>query len=82
MTNRLAVYCFYDKDGIVDDYVIFFLRNLRQSVAKICCVVNGELTESGREALSTCTDELLERANTGFDAGAYVSGAPRRAAPA
>jgi len=72
MTNRLAVYCFYDKDGIVDDYVIFFLRNLRQSVAKICCVVNGELTESGREALSTCTDELLERANTGFDAGAYA----------
>ena len=45
MKNRLALYCFYDRDGIVDDYVIYFLRELRKTVSKICCVVNGKLTE-------------------------------------
>ena len=72
MKKRLAIYCFYDKDGIVDDYVVFFLRALRKTVSRICCVVNGRLTENGRKALLSCTDELTERENTGFDAWAYA----------
>ena len=72
MNKRLAIYCFYDKDGIVDDYVVFFLRALRKTVSRICCVVNGRLTENGRKALLSCTDELTERENTGFDAWAYA----------
>ena len=73
MKKRLAVYCFYDKDGIVDDYVVFFLKELRKTVSKICCVINGRLTDSGRKALMACTDELTERENIGFDAWAYAS---------
>ena len=72
MKKRFAVYCFYDKDGIVDDYVIYFLKALRKTVSKICCVVNGKLTESGRQALKSCSDELIERENVSFDAGAYA----------
>jgi len=67
----MAVYCFYDKGGVVDDYVIYFLRALRKTVSRICCVANGLITESGRKALKSCTDELLERENDGLDAGAY-----------
>ena len=73
MKKRLAVYCFYDKDGVVDDYVVFFLQALRKTVSKICCVINGKLTETGRMALMSCTDELTERENIGFDAWAYAS---------
>lgn len=73
MKKRLAVYCFYDKDGVVDDYVVFFLKALRKTVSKICCVANGMLTDSGRKALMACTDELTERENIGFDAWAYAS---------
>ena len=51
MKNRLAVYCFYDRDGVVDDYVVYFLRELRKNVSRICCVVNGKLTDGGRTAL-------------------------------
>ena len=72
MKKRLAIYCFYDSDGIVDGYVIYFLKELRKTVARICCVVNGSLTESGRKALESAADEVLERENAGFDAGAYA----------
>ena len=73
MKKRLAVYCFYDKDGVVDDYVVFFLKALRKTTSKICCVANGKLTDSGRKALMEYTDELTERENIGFDAWAYAS---------
>lgn len=79
MKKRLALYCFYDRDGIVDDYVLYFLRALRKTASKICVVVNGSLSESGRKALGAASDEVLERENAGFDAGAYayfVNGRP------
>ena len=72
MKSRLALYCFYDRDGIVDDYVIYFLKELRKTVSRICCVVNGKLTDAGRKSLEACSDEVLERANDGLDAGAYA----------
>lgn len=72
MKSRLALYCFYDKEGVVDGYVLYFLRELRKTVSKICTVVNGKLTEGGRKALQECSDEVIERANEGLDAGAYA----------
>ena len=72
MKNRLAVYCFYDRDGIVDDYVIYFLKELRKTVSRICCVVNGKLNDNGRKSLQGYADEVIERANEGLDAGAFA----------
>ena len=71
MTKRMAVYCFYDRDGIVDDYVVFFLRALRKTASKISCLVKGVLSESGRKALEGCTDEIIVIKKAGFDAWAY-----------
>lgn len=71
MKKRLAVYCFYDQDGIVDDYVVFFLNSLRKTVSKICCVVNGTLDDKGRESLGQCSDEILQKENTDAAAWAY-----------
>ena len=72
MKKRLAVYCFYDRDGIVDDYVIYFLNELRKAVSWICCVVNGKLNDNGRKSLQEYADEVIERANEGLDAGAFA----------
>ena len=57
--NRQAVYCFYDKDGIVDGYVPFFLKGLREVAHGICVVVNGEVCDSGLELLRTYSDEVI-----------------------
>jgi len=72
MKKRLALYCFYDRDGVVDDYVVYFLTALKKTVSKICCVVNGGLSDGGRKALESCADEVLQRDNVSFDAGAYA----------
>ena len=72
MKNRLAVYCFEDRDGIADGYALYFLNELRKTAAKIICVIRGNITDKGREALRGCADEVLEAKDASCDAGAYA----------
>lgn len=41
--KRLAIYAFKDKDGIVDDYVFFFLKALKEKCEKVICVTDGKI---------------------------------------
>lgn len=69
--KRAAIYFFYDKDGIVDSYVPYFVDKLHEVVDYIVVVVNGKLSAEGRKALSQCADDMFVRENVGFDAWAY-----------
>lgn len=69
--KRAGIYFFYDKDGIVDSYVPYFIDGLHEVVDYIVVVVNGKLTADGRKILSSCADDLFVRENVGFDAWAY-----------
>ena len=40
--RRIAIYFLYDKDGIVDDYIPFLLRDLVKNLEKLIFVSNGE----------------------------------------
>lgn len=74
--NRAAVFVFFDKDGIADDYVEFFLRELRENASRVVVVVNGMLAESSYAMFSRYADaaDILVRENSGFDAWAYRTG--------
>ena len=71
--KRLVIYFLYDKDGIVDRYVIYMLEAMKKNSSEIFVVSNGTLTDDSREALCSITPKanIMERANTGFDVGAY-----------
>ena len=69
--KRAGIYFFYDKDGIVDSYVPYFINGLHEVVDYIVVVVNGKLNAEGRKVLSECADDLFVRENVGFDAWAY-----------
>ena len=69
--KRLLIYFFYDKDGIVDDYVPYFLSSIRPYCSEICVVVNEFLTPDGKKKLEAHSDKLLIRKNKGLDAEAY-----------
>lgn len=69
--RRLLVYFFWDQDGIVDDYVLHTLRALRPFCSTILVVANGFLTDGGRAALESVSDDLFIRKNIGLDAWAY-----------
>lgn len=70
-TKRLCIYFFYDKEGVVDDYVIYYLQKIRERYNEICVVVNGLLSEDSEKALHNITNRLIVRDNEGFDAWAY-----------
>lgn len=69
-TNRLCIYFLYDKDGIIDDYIPFMLKNLKPFCKEICFVSNGKITQ-GKEKIAPYVNVILERENRGFDVGAY-----------
>lgn len=71
MLKRLAIFFFFDKDGIADDYVDYFLNQLRPFLQELCIVVNGKLDTKSHNKLSKIADKILYKENEGLDAYAY-----------
>lgn len=71
MRKRLGIYLFYDADGVVDDYVPYFLTEMKKFCSELCVVVNGDLNSTNRKKLTDVSDKVIERENVGFDSGAY-----------
>lgn len=69
--KRAGIYFFYDRDGVVDDYAVYFLKTVKPFIPDIYAVVNGVLTEDGRIKLSSECCDVFVRDNTGLDATAY-----------
>jgi len=69
--RRIGIYFLYDKDGIVDDYIPFLLRDLVQNLEKLIFVSNGPLTTESKDKLTEFSPVILERENTGLDVWAY-----------
>ena len=75
--RRLGVFVTYDPDGLVDDYIVFLLRDMKRNLARLIIVANGPLTEAGRIRLREFSDEIHERPNIGFDVAAWQEGLAR-----
>lgn len=69
--NRLGIFFFYDKDGIVDRFITYFLDDLMKSLTHLVVVCNGKLTAEGRKKFSRYTSDLIVRENKGLDVWAY-----------
>ncbi|MCD7840126.1 MAG: rhamnan synthesis F family protein [Erysipelotrichaceae bacterium] len=69
--KRLAFFSFFDKDGIVDDYVIYYLENLKICIDEIIIITNGELSTQEKEKLQRISPFIFSRENRGFDVGGY-----------
>lgn len=72
--TRLAIFFFYDKDGIVDDYISYLLENLKYNIDDLVVVCNGLLTSESRKKFQKITDKIIVRENKGFDVWAYKEG--------
>lgn len=69
--KRLLIYFFYDKEGVVDRYIDYMLKDITKYVDELLVVCNGKLTEQGHEVFSRYTNNILVRENVGFDVWAY-----------
>ena len=72
--KRCAIFLFYDKDGIVDDYIVYLLNDLHKNTDYILAVCNGYVNPEGMKKLSSAADEVLPRVNAGMDVGGYREG--------
>ena len=72
--KRCAVFVFFDKDGIVDNYIEKFLTGLKKEVERIVIVCNGDLSAGGMDTFRKISDEVLQRPNEGYDITAYKYG--------
>lgn len=72
--KRLLVFFFYDKDGVVDGYLRYFLDDLTQNVTDTIVICNGKLNAAGRADFEKYTDKIIVRENKGLDVWAYKTG--------
>ncbi len=72
--RRLLIYVVYDRRGDVEEYIPYALRALRPHATTILAVVNGALTDAGRERLEPVVDEIIVRENRGYDIWGYKAG--------
>lgn len=69
--KRLGIFTFYDKQGIVDDYVTYLLDSFEGIISEWVIAVNGKICNAGLTKLKGYSDKVYVRENYGFDAGAY-----------
>lgn len=67
--KRVAIYCYYDKKGVVGRDALLLLKDLKKSVDYLIVVVNGILNQE--KAFQSIADEVVMRENSGYDSGAY-----------
>lgn len=69
--RRIGIFCFHDKEGIVDEYVEFLLQELCHCLDYLVIVINGVVNDKGKFTLEKYADNIYIRENMGFDGGAY-----------
>ena len=69
--KRLGIFVFYDKDGIVDDYVLFMLNSLKDATEDIIIVSNSKISDTEKKKFLAFTNKIKIRQNVGLDAGAF-----------
>lgn len=72
--KRAAVFVIYDKQGIVDEYCIHIIRELKSVCDDVVVVCNGTITNGSMAALQKETSRIFIRENKGYDALAYKYG--------
>lgn len=72
--KRYGIYVFFDKDGVVDKYNYFFLKEFRKKIDNLLIICNGEIEKDGEEEFRKISDEFIKRPNEGFDVTSYKLG--------
>ena len=71
---RLALYVFYHKDGILEEYILYYLKGLKAVCSDVVLIANGGLTEEAQKQLDILSIRYLMRENRGIDFAAWKAG--------
>ena len=74
MTRRITVFAHYDKDNIIDDYVINYLKGLKEVSESLIFVSDGELSDFEKSKLYGLADFVIAEKHGEYDFGSYKRG--------
>ena len=69
--RTLILYVIHPQDGNLKENHKYMLRELAEGDSFTVVIINGSITDEGREYLFSKANEVIFRANEGYDAGAY-----------
>ena len=72
--SRFALYVFYHKDGILEEYVSYYLKHLKAVCSDVVLIANGGLAEETEKQLDKLSVRCLVRENKGVDFAAWKAG--------
>ena len=72
--RRAAVFAHYDKDNLIDDYVIYYVKALKEICEKVVFVSCCELSLEEKEKLNGIADYIIAERHEEYDFGSYKRG--------
>lgn len=72
--KRIAFYSFSDNDGMLDDYILYQVSDLRKNIDHILFISYGKLTQESRKKIDPYVDEIFVCEKEKFDIEAYRKG--------
>ena len=72
--KRAAVFAHYDKDNLIDDYVVYYVKALREICEKVIFVSCVDLPAEEKEKLTGIADHIIAEQHNEYDFGSYKRG--------
>lgn len=74
MQTRTAIFAHFDKDNVIDDYVIYYLNALKKIAQRIIFVSDCDLITTETDKLKNITDNIIAKPHGEHDFGSYKRG--------
>ena len=72
--KNVAVFAHYDKDNLIDDYVLYYLKELKLVCERIIFVSDCNIEEKELQKLKGIADYILAEKHMEYDFGSYKRG--------
>ncbi len=72
--KRISLYVFFDINGILHDYMEFYLKELKKISNDVVVIINGDISLKSSDKLKKNDIKFLQRENKGFDFSAWKAG--------
>ena len=70
--NRIAFFIYYERQGVVADYVTYYVKKLAEITSKTVFIVNGKISNDGLKKIRFIPNVVVyQRENRGLDFGAW-----------
>ena len=57
--KSITIMSVYDAEGIIDDYVLYYLNSLRKATDRVVVAVNGYVNAEGNDRLQRVADDIF-----------------------